>query len=142
MTTTIVASAQERTVSGKVRDQQSNAPMHGVSVKVKGASTGTSTNESGDFTIKVPSDSSILVFTYVGYLAYEAKVGTTTNFSIPLAVLEKSLEDVIVVGYGTKKRVNVQGAVSTLKASEIEDIPVANLPIGFGKQGAGCGCKL
>jgi hypothetical protein len=102
--------------------------MHGVSVKVKGASTGTSTNESGDFTIKVPSDSSILVFSYVGYLGYEAKVGTTTNFSIPLAVLEKSLEDVIVVGYGTKKRVNVQGAVSTLKASEIEDIPVANLP--------------
>jgi len=128
MTSTIVASAQERVVSGKVRDQQSNAPMHGVSVKVKGASTGTSTNESGDFTIKVPSDSSILVFSYVGYLGYEAKVGTTTNFSIPLAVLEKSLEDVIVVGYGTKKRVNVQGAVSTIKASEIEDIPVANLP--------------
>jgi len=52
MTTTIVASAQEKVVSGKVRDQQSNAPMHGVSVKVKGASTGTSTNESGDFIIK------------------------------------------------------------------------------------------
>ena len=128
MTTTIVASAQERIVSGKVNDQKTGAPMQGVSVKVKGATTGTSTNESGDFTIKVPSDSSILVFTYVGYLAYESRVGTTTNFSIPLTVFEKSLEDVVVVGYGTKKRVNVQGAVSTLKAADIEDLPVANLP--------------
>ena len=142
MTSTIVASAQERVVSGKVRDQQSNAPMQGVSVKVKGASTGTSTNESGDFIIKVPSDSSILVFSYVGYLAYEAKVGTTTNFSIPLAVLEKSLEDVIVVGYGTKKRVNVQGAVYTIKGTEIEDIPVANLPSSLVNRVPGVGVNF
>ena len=128
MVTTIAASAQERTVTGKVIDQQSGTPMQGVNVKVKGTNTGATTNATGEFTIKVPSAESVLQFTNVGYLMYETKVGATATFSIPMAIQEKSLEDVVVVGYGTKKRVNVQGAVSTLKASEIEDIPVANLP--------------
>src|SRR6185503_7020542 len=128
MVATIAASAQERTVTGKVTDDKTGTPMQGVSVKVKGSTAGTSTNATGDFTIKVPSAESILVFTYVGYLSYETNVGATTNFSIPLTVQEKSLEDVIVVGYGTKKRVNVQGSVATIKGTDIEDIPVANLP--------------
>lgn len=127
MVVTVAASAQERTVTGKVTDQQTGLPMQGVSVKVKGTNTGTSTNADGDYTIKAPSSESILVFTSVGYLLFEAKVGTTPTLDVKLSVVEKSLEDVVVVGYGTKKRVNVQGAVPTLKAAEIEDLPVANL---------------
>jgi TonB-dependent starch-binding outer membrane protein SusC len=127
MVVTVAASAQERTVTGKVTDQQTGLPMPGVSVKIKNSALGTSTNADGDFSIRVPSSESILVFTNVGYLMYEVKVGTTPTLDIKLQVIEKSLEDVVVVGYGTKKRVNVQGAVSTIKGSEIEDIPVANL---------------
>src|SRR5215510_15673206 len=82
---TIAASAQERTITGKVIDDKTGTPMQGVSVKVKGTDVGTSTNATGDFTIKVPSAESILVFTSIGYLAYETRVGTTTNFSVPLA---------------------------------------------------------
>jgi TonB-linked SusC/RagA family outer membrane protein len=123
----LTALAQEVTVTGKVTDPESKAPLEGVTVKVKNTQTATKTNAAGDFTIKAPSSQSLLVFTFVSYSTIEVKAS-----SGPLAVsmnkFENKLEDVIVVGYGTKKRVNVQGAVSTLKASEIEDIPVANLP--------------
>jgi TonB-dependent starch-binding outer membrane protein SusC len=128
MLASVIVSAQERTVTGKVTDQQTTLPMQGVNVTVKGTSTGATTNANGEFTIKVPSADAILVFTNVGYLPYETKVGASTTFTVPMLIQEKSLEDVVVVGYGTKKRVNVQGAISTIKGSELEDIPVANLP--------------
>ena len=142
MVITVAASAQERTVTGKVTDQQTGLPMQGVSVKVKNSDVGTSTNIDGDYTIRVPSSESILVFTYVGYLMYELKVGTTPTVDIKLTVIEKSLEDVVVVGYGTKKRVNVQGAVSSIKGSEIEDIPVANLPSSLVNRVPGVGVNF
>jgi TonB-linked SusC/RagA family outer membrane protein len=128
MVITVVASAQERTVTGKVSDIQTGAPVQGVTVRVKGTTAGTSTNATGEFTLKVPSSESVLVFSNVGYIGYETKVASLTTFDIKLTVADKTLEDVVVVGYGTKKRVNVQGSVATIKAAEIEDLPVANLP--------------
>ena len=65
------AGAQERTVSGKVLDQQANTPLEGVSVKVKNSQVATTTNAAGEFRIKVPSAGSILVFSYIGFGAYE-----------------------------------------------------------------------
>jgi TonB-linked SusC/RagA family outer membrane protein len=138
----VTVSAQERTVTGKVTDQQTGLPMAGVSINVKGTSTGTTTNATGDFTLRVPSPESRSVFSNVGYLTFETKVGNTTTFTIPLLVHEKSLEDVVVVGYGTKKRVNIQGAVSTIKGSEIEDIPVANLPTSLVNRIPGVGVNF
>ena len=123
----VLSFAQERTVTGKVTDP-TGKPMEGVSVKVKNTTNGTTTNADGVFTIKVPSSESIISVTSVGYLIYEAKAGTGNTFNVQMTLLEKTMEDVVVVGYGTKKRINVQGAVATIKGSEIEDIPVANLP--------------
>jgi TonB-dependent starch-binding outer membrane protein SusC len=118
--------AQERTVTGKVTDQ-AGKPMEGVSIKVKNTTKGTSTNADGMFTITVPSTESVISVTNVGYLVYEAKAGSGA-FNVQMTAMDKTMDDVIVVGYGTKKRVNVQGSVATIKGSEIEDIPVANLP--------------
>lgn len=123
----VLSFAQERTVTGKVTDP-TGKPMEGVSVKVKNTTTGTTTNADGMFTIKVPSSESIISITSVGYLIYEAKAGTGTAFNVQMTQLDKTLDDVVVVGYGSKKRINVQGSVATIKGSEIEDIPVANLP--------------
>jgi TonB-dependent starch-binding outer membrane protein SusC len=122
-----VSFAQEQTVSGRVTDQNGK-PLEGVSVKVKNTTTGTVTNTEGIFTIKAPSSESVITVSYVDFLVYETKAGTSGVLNVQMTPAEKTLEDVIVVGYGTKKRVNIQGAVSQLKASEIEDIPVANLP--------------
>ena len=122
-----LAIAQEKTITGKVLDEQTKLPMEGVSVKVKNSQTATTTNAEGNYSIKVPSSESVLNFSYVGYSFYEAKVGTGVTISISLTKLDNKMEEVVVVGYGTRKRVNVQGAVSTLKAADIEDLPVANL---------------
>src|SRR6185503_3780192 len=125
---TLVVSAQDKSITGKVIDQDTKGPLEGVTIRVKNGQTSTTTNSTGDFTIRVPSSESTLVFTYVGFGVYEVKVGTGSTMNISLFKVENKLEDVVVVGYGTKKRVNVQGAVSTIKATEIEDLSVANLP--------------
>jgi TonB-linked SusC/RagA family outer membrane protein len=119
--------AQTITVTGVVTDKESGKPMEGVTVRVKNNTTATVTDAEGRYAIKVPSAESILVFSSVNFLAFESKAGTGP-VNVSLAPSNNKMEDVIVVGYGTKKRVNVQGAVSTIKATEIEDIPVANLP--------------
>lgn len=124
----LIIQAQERTVTGKVTDQQTGKPLEGVSVKVKNTTTGTVTNAEGQYVIKVPSTESVISISYVGYQIFESKAGDSPVFNVALSSLDRTLDDVVVVGYGTKKRVNVQGSVASVKAAEIEDIPVANLP--------------
>jgi TonB-linked SusC/RagA family outer membrane protein len=123
---TAVLFAQQKTVTGKVVDADGRA-IQGVTVSVKGASLSTSTDGNGNFSIIVPGNQSVLKFTSIGLISEEVTIGTKTNVYVKMDKDNKSLDDVIVVGYGTKKRVNVQGAVSTLKAADIEDLPVANL---------------
>jgi TonB-dependent starch-binding outer membrane protein SusC len=123
----VMSFAQDRTVTGKVTDPDGK-PLEGVSVKVKNTTKGTSTNADGIFSITVPSTESIISITSVGYLIYEAKAGSGSTFNVQLTRLDRTMDDVVVVGYGSKKRVNVQGSIATIKGSEIEDIPVANLP--------------
>jgi TonB-dependent starch-binding outer membrane protein SusC len=119
--------AQQKTVTGKVTDADGTV-LKGVTVGIKGTNTNTSTDENGAFSIVVPSNQTVLKFTSVGMLYEEQSVGTKSNLIIKMEKNNQKLDDVIVVGYGTKKRVNVQGAVTTIKGAEIEDIPVANLP--------------
>jgi TonB-dependent starch-binding outer membrane protein SusC len=123
----VLSFAQDRTVTGRVTDP-TGKPMEGVSVKIKNTTKGTVTNADGMFTLSVPSSESVISISSVGYLIYEAKAGAGSTFNVQMTALDKTLDDVIVVGYGTKKRVNVQGSIATIKGTEIEDIPVANLP--------------
>lgn len=118
--------AQQKTVTGKVLDAD-NKPIQGVTVGVKGTTTNVATDANGAFSIVVPSSQSVLKFTSAGYIADEQTVGTKSIIVQILQKNNKQMDEVVVVGYGTKKRVNVQGAVSTVKAAEIEDLPVANL---------------
>lgn len=119
--------AQERTVTGKVTDQATKAPLEGVSVVVnKGVAT-TLTNKQGEFKVRVPSPDAVIAFTYINYLDYEVKAGTADNITITLFKVDKIMEDVVVVGYGTQKRSNINGAIGVIKPKEIEDLPVADL---------------
>jgi TonB-linked SusC/RagA family outer membrane protein len=119
--------AQERTVKGIITEKKTGKPLGGASIKIKNTTQSTVSGTNGDFSIKVPSAESIISISHIGFVVYEAKVGTATTLSIVMTELDSQLDDVIVVGYGSKKRINVQGAVSTIKAAEIEDLPVANL---------------
>lgn len=123
---TMLAFAQNKTVSGRVADKDGR-PLGDVSVKVKGTSVGTTTSAEGTFTIPVEGAESVLTFSFVGYLNYETKVGTLSVFNIQLTASGKDMDDVIVIGYGTQKRSKLTGAVATVKAAEIQDIPAQNI---------------
>ncbi len=119
--------AQQKTVTGTVTDADGK-PLVGVTVGIKGTTTNVATTDNGTYSIVVPSNQSVLKFSSAGMLYEEHVVGTRTNYSVSMQKDNKQLDEVIVVGYGTKKRVNVQGAVATIKAADIEDLSVANLP--------------
>ena len=118
--------AQQKTVTGKVLDADGK-PLPSVTVGIKGTTTNTKTDDNGAFSIVVSSNQSVLKFTSAGMMYEEQIVGTKTTIVQVMQKNNKQMDEVIVVGYGTKKRVNVQGAVSTVKAADIEDLPVANL---------------
>jgi TonB-linked SusC/RagA family outer membrane protein len=118
--------AQDQTVTGKVIDRETGRGIVGVTVKLKNSNTATQTDADGNFSLRVPSAESIITFSSVGYLDYEVKAGTGP-ISVSLTEFNSKMDEVVVVGYGTKKRVNVQGAVSSIKPQDIEDLPVANL---------------
>jgi TonB-linked SusC/RagA family outer membrane protein len=113
-------------VSGVVKDDKGQA-LSGVSVSVKGTDGGVSTDASGKFSISVPSTSSVIVFSYVGYQPQEMTVGNNTLFSLNLLPADNRLSDVVVIGYGTQKKISMTSAVSSLKGEEIANRPVNSL---------------
>lgn len=117
--------AQERKISGKVLSAEDNKPLAGVSVKVKGKNSATITNDAGLFTIHAGS-SDTLEFAYVGYNKLEYALSGADNISITLQLENNKLQDVVVVGYGTQKKKDLTGAVSSVSGKEIQSMPVAN----------------
>lgn len=117
--------AQDRTVNGRVTSQE-GTPLVGVSVVEKGATTSTSTDEEGRFSISVNPEA-ILVFTYVGYDMKELPVGNETDLQVTLTDSESALEEVVVVGYGTQRKEAVTGSVASVDGDEMREIPTGNI---------------
>ena len=133
--------AQQKTITGKVLDSDGK-PAAGVTVGIKGTTTNTTTDENGSFTITVLSNQSVLKFSSASLVYTELTVGSRTNLVITMQKDNKQLDDVIVVGYGTKKRVNMVGAVASIKAEDIEDLPVANLGTALMNRVPGIGVSV
>jgi len=112
-------SAQELLVKGVVTSADDKLPIPGVAILVKGTSTGIITNIDGAFTLKVPGNST-LVFSFVGMTSQEIPVNNRTTINAVLASATTSINEVVVVGYGVQKVTKVSGAISTLKAVDIE----------------------
>lgn len=104
-------------ITGRVTDE-AGTPISGVSVTLKGTTTGASTNSEGRFTINVPDLKGSLVFTFVGYTAQEVSIDGRTSIDIKMAAGVNTLNEVVVVGYGTQKKVNMTGSVSTVNVDE------------------------
>lgn len=113
-------------VTGKITDTEGN-PLEGVTVKIKGAQKGALTDAMGNFTIRIPDNSGILVISYVGYESIEVPVSKAGSLTISLKQKESKVEEVIVVGYGTQKKSDVTGAVTRVGEKDIQSRPVANL---------------
>ncbi|MBS1562822.1 MAG: carboxypeptidase-like regulatory domain-containing protein, partial [Bacteroidetes bacterium] len=131
-------------ISGKVVDAQTSKPLSGATVRVKNGTQTVQTNEQGEYKILAPSTESILTISYIGYVVYEVKAGAGPTLNINLTPTGGAvLEDVVVsVGYGTKKRSDVIGAISTIKGEVVEDLPVANLGTALKNRLPGVGVSV
>lgn len=123
---TLTATSQPQAdINGKVTDKNGQG-IPGVSVIVKGTNRGTTTSVSGDFTINAASNA-VLVFSFVGYATQEVAISGRSRISITLSDDVKALSEVVVVGYGTQKRASVTGAISSVSAQEITQLPVPSV---------------
>lgn len=121
-----LAAQEGRTIKGMVTDIN-NGPLPGVSIHEKGTSNGTITGGNGRYAIKVSGNSDTLIFTFVGYLTQKAIISKSNTIDIVLQAAVKGLNDVVVVGYGTKRKGDITGAVASVTTKEIRTQTVPNL---------------
>jgi TonB-dependent starch-binding outer membrane protein SusC len=117
------AYAQRKTVTGSVKDDETGEAIPGASILVKGTSTGTLSDAEGRFSISA-AESDILVISFVGYTKTELLVGTQSEFAVSLKADVTQLSEVVVVGYGEQKKSVVTGAISSVKAEDLQSMPI------------------
>lgn len=116
----------DRTLTGQVIDEK-NERLPGVSVILKGTQRGTVTDAEGRYKLDVPDGGATLVFSFVGYLTQEVKVGNQTSLDVNLKADSKVLDEIVVIGYGTAKKSDLTGAVSGVKEAELLERPAPSL---------------
>ena len=127
-----LAFAQQVTISGTVTGSD-NAPVEGVSVKVKGSQTaGAITDAEGKYRITIPSRSAVLIFSHVGYVERELSPGTNSTFDVVLQSRIKESEEVVVVGYGTVRKKDLTGSVAKVNMEDINKAPLEYLNLAAG----------
>lgn len=117
----------QREISGTVIDEDGQNPLPGVNVIVKGTVQGTVTDFEGKYTISVPGEGAVLVFSYVGYNSEEINIGNQTVIDLSLIPDISTLGEVVVVGYGTSYKKEVTGSIASIKADEIQNISVGSM---------------
>ena len=115
---------QSSTIKGVVKDQKGE-PLIGVSIVVKGTTNGTASDFDGNFTLDVP-DNSTLVFSFIGFKSQEVRYTGQKTLNIVLAEDSETLDEVVVVGYGSQKKGEITSSVTSVKASDFNKAPVVN----------------
>src|SRR6185437_13899604 len=118
--------AQTKKITGKVSASDNGTMLAGATVKVKGANVATSTDADGAFTIEA-APNAILTITSVGYTPQDVPVGNNTSLVVRLVADPQSMQQVVIVGYGSVKRRDLTGAVATISADQIAKVPVTTL---------------
>ncbi|MEZ0482945.1 SusC/RagA family TonB-linked outer membrane protein [Fibrella aquatica] len=113
-------------IKGTVSDEKGNG-LPGATVSVKGTQLGTTTDANGSFSINMPEGSKTLVISFIGMTTQEVEVGSRTTLNITLQNTGQSLDEVVVIGYGTQKRSDVTSSITTVKAADLKDIPAAGI---------------
>ena len=127
---------QPRKVTGRVVDA-AREPVIGASVVIEGTSMGTITDIDGNFSLEVSDDNVMLTISYIGYKTHNVRVQGKNNINVVLQEDSKALDEVIVVGYGTQKKVNLTGSVETVKSDKIAGKPVTSLQEALTGEAAG-----
>jgi len=118
------AVAQDQSISGTVSDENGD-PVPGVNVIVKGTSSGTVTDVSGEYRLNVPETAEALIFSFVGYASQEIEIGNRSTLDVQLATDAHQLSEVIVTGYTTQKKKDLTGAVGIVEIEDVQSFPVA-----------------
>ena len=118
--------AQNKVIKGRVTDE-SNNPIPNASVVIKGSTSGAVTDANGYYSISVPATTATLVVSSLNYTSQEVSVSGKSEINVKLASSISTLQDVVVVGYGTTKKANLTGSVATIKAPEIENTPFTSI---------------
>ncbi|QDK81624.1 TonB-dependent receptor [Spirosoma sp. KCTC 42546] len=131
----------DRVITGTITDEKGTT-LPGVSILLKGTGPtgrqrGTVTDGKGQFSLSVPDKGAVVVISFVGYLSQEVAVGNRTSIDIQLSPDLKALEEVIVVGYGTQRKIETTGAIASVKAADLLQTPVANVAQGLQARVAG-----
>lgn len=116
----------QKQITGTVTDDK-QAPLSGASVAVKGSRVATSTDANGRFTLNVPATGRTLVISYIGMQQQEVAIGENNIMAISLAPLSSTLSDVVVIGYGTRRRAEVTSSISSISSKDIKDLPVTGI---------------
>lgn len=129
--------AQQKTITGKVTGLSTGQPLAGATIVVKGSTQGTQTNAEGNFTISIPPSSETLVISSVGYETQNVALNGRTEINVQLQLSTSKLNEVVVVGYGTQKRKDLTGSVSSISSAQIEKVPVTTLDQALQGRAAG-----
>ncbi len=115
--------AQQQRITGTIKDASTGEPLVGVNIVVEGTTTGTMTDVNGKFAIEVPNRNAVLSVSYIGYVAQKITVGNRTVIDISMESDLKALEEVVVTGYGTVRKSDLTGSVSSIKTEQILQLP-------------------
>jgi TonB-linked SusC/RagA family outer membrane protein len=118
--------AQTKSISGVVKSSEDGESLIGVTVMVKGTSTGTITNIDGKYSITVPNSDAVLVFTMIGMKTQELKVGANTTLNVTLSSDAKVMDEVVVTGYSSQKKADLTGAVTIVNVNELKKVATSN----------------
>ncbi|ALI97743.1 SusC/RagA family TonB-linked outer membrane protein [Rufibacter tibetensis] len=122
----VPAMAQSLTVSGRVTDKTGGG-LPGVTVLLKGTTTAAPTDVEGNYSISVPSGTGTLVYSFIGYIPQEVAINNRSTINVTLATDQQTLDEVVVVGYGTQKAEAVTGSVASISGDALREVPAANI---------------
>lgn len=131
-----VSAFAQNAVTGKITDAQTGSPLSGVSVTVEGEKRGVISDADGNFTINLPATNKTLVFSSIGYSEQKITV-TSSTIEVKLTQVSKSLNEVVVIGYGTTTKKNITGSVSQVNAKNITNTPVTSFETAMQGRAAG-----
>lgn len=121
------AMAQDRRVTGKITSADDGQALPGVSVVVKGTTRGTQTDAEGNYTIALPKNAGTLVFSFVGTDTKEISVGNQSTINVVMSNDSRSLNEVVVVGYGSESKRNLTGNIASVSSKDIQNVPVPSV---------------
>ena len=137
VSTVVPKATIDKTITGQVTDLSTDETLPGVNIVVKNTTIGTVTDIDGNYRLTVPDDAQTLVFSSVGYTSEEVAIGSQTVINLAMAPDIQSLEEVVVVGYGTQKKSDLTGSISSISAEDFESQPLIGVDEALQGRSAG-----